>query len=704
MNESERRRWTVVALAASGLAAVASTWPLATAIGRAIPTNQWHCLGVGCEDEFLCVWIVGTLAKRLLHAPLALFEGGILLPLRHTLAYSETMLTAVALTAPVTWLTGNALLGYDLYYLSTIALSVLGTYLVVRDATDDPRAALVAGLAFGLAGDRWMVRGHLAKVSVQWVPFVCWTWMRYLDRPGRARGLALAAAVLANLHSSVYQGLLLPMLLVPWAGVLAASRRWDVRRWIASGAIVGGALAVGLVLYWPFAVVRDELSFVTSGEVLIDWSWYVGPLLHPLAYLSRLATSSRAVDAMSPLPFAAALLALAVARRPSLTAAPAAERTHLLAAIAFTMTGIALTVHTEQLGPLGTAIHAVFLLPGLDGLRGRSRLAIVVVFGAAVVLGICLAMACRRLRRPTARLVVAASLVAVCVDTRTFHERSPLTWLPSADQLPPAVALAARTDPTGGLLHLPCGRWSDETLDMMWALHHDRPLMNGYTAVMPRFLGILGTFPGRPALQALADAGVTDVLVHTDRMPPAALERIRMAPDLERTQLDDILLVHLGHGPDPRPPLSGRPLPRDGWRLEGSDPGADAAVDGDLATHWITRTIGRPTFLRVDLGAPQVVTGIRLRLGPHLREYPHAWEVWGSPDGVAWEQLGGERPTQPPFTSYRRDHRAIELDLPMRQTSVRALEIRVPLQNDFVHFVGHGTGTWGIHELAILGR
>jgi len=57
-----RTRWTLAALAASVAAAVASTWPLATALGRAVPTHQWHCLGAGCEDEFLCVWIVSALA------------------------------------------------------------------------------------------------------------------------------------------------------------------------------------------------------------------------------------------------------------------------------------------------------------------------------------------------------------------------------------------------------------------------------------------------------------------------------------------------------------------------------------------------------------------------------------------------------------------------------------------------------------------
>jgi len=238
---------------------------------------------------------------------------------------------------------------------------------------------------------------------------------------------------------------------------------------------------------------------------------------------------------------------------------------------------------------------------------------------------------------------------------------------------------------------------------MMWALHHDRPLMNGYTAIMPRFVSILGEFPSAASRQALADAGVTDVLVHTDRMPAGSLQRIIDEPGLDRIQLGDVLLVRLGRGPLPLPPLEGHALAHDGWRLEGSDPGAELAVDGDLGTHWVAQAIERPTFLRVDLRAQSRVTGVRLRLGLHFREYPQAWEVWGSRDGTDWTRLGGRSPTMPPFASYRRDHRAVELDLPLVAADVRYLEIRVPAQNAMVFFASHGTGTWGVHELVVLG-
>jgi hypothetical protein len=692
------------------LAAVIWTWPLATALRGAIPTNRWHCLGSGCEDEFLCYWIVTALGQRLAAAPSALFEGGILLPLRHTLAFSETMLTAVALTAPITWLTGEPVLAYNLHYLSTIALALVGTYLLVRDATGDARAAVVAGLLFAVAAERWPDRGHLAKQSVQWVPFLCWTWLRFLDRPAVGRGVALAAITLANLHSSVYQGLGAPVLLVPWALALAASRRWPWRRWASSLAVIGVAMAAGLVLYLPFVVVRDEQQVVTSGlaEVLGGWAWYTTPFLHPVAYLRELAEPSRMRLSMSPVPPLALVVALVVAqlRRP-VVPGPSLERTHLIAALAFVLFTVAATLGEERLGPFGPVMHAIFSLPGLDGLRGRSRFVTLVAFGWSVVFGIALAVVLRRVRRPTtAALVTFAAVAIVLVDNRALRESTPLSWLPGPDDVPPAVKVATLGD--GGLLHLPYGQWASETVYMMWALHHRHPIMNGYTAIMPRFGPLVRSFPSSAALQALADIGVTHVLLH----PPAQVgwgaqmvQRIREHPELTAAMVGDTLLVTLPHRAPTEQPPAGVPLPRDGWRLDGSDPGVERAVDGDPTTHWTTATYDRPTFLRIDLGRDARVTGVRLRLGLHYREYPFAWEAWGSTDGTHWERLGGQgREMPPPFAAYVRDHRAVDVDLAFPPATVRMLELRVPPERTFGAFDSHGLGAWGVHELEVLGE
>src|SRR5439155_23226575 len=110
--------------------------------------------------------------------------------------------------------------GYNLYYPATSALSALGVALLVREITGEAGAGLLAGWMFALTAERWTFRGLLPAVAVQWAPFVLYTWVRLLTAPSGARAAALAAAFVAHTHASAYHGVMLPVLLVPWALVL----------------------------------------------------------------------------------------------------------------------------------------------------------------------------------------------------------------------------------------------------------------------------------------------------------------------------------------------------------------------------------------------------------------------------------------------------------------------------------------------------
>ena len=147
------------ALAYIGIAFWA-TWPLARGLARDV---AWD-LG----DPVLVIWALAWNCSQLL-AILGgdlsrlgtLFDANIFAPAPNTLAYSEHFVAQAVQVLPVYAITGNAVLCYNLLYLSTFVLSGLGTFLLVREITGSRAAGFTAGLLFAFAPYRFPQSSHL---------------------------------------------------------------------------------------------------------------------------------------------------------------------------------------------------------------------------------------------------------------------------------------------------------------------------------------------------------------------------------------------------------------------------------------------------------------------------------------------------------------------------------------------------------------
>src|SRR5262245_18200888 len=81
---------------------IAATWPLVRHLSNTLPGD----LG----DPLLNAWTLGWGADRLRHWLSGLWEAPILFPVRHTLAFSETLLGIAVFVAPIIWVTRNPIL------------------------------------------------------------------------------------------------------------------------------------------------------------------------------------------------------------------------------------------------------------------------------------------------------------------------------------------------------------------------------------------------------------------------------------------------------------------------------------------------------------------------------------------------------------------------------------------------------------------
>lgn len=251
MDGSESRLSAPGAAAAYAAAAIVMTWPLASGLTRDLP---WD-LGDSILNAFILQWGSDHLLALLrgeLGALAGYWSPGFFHPEPGALAYSEHLTAQVLQGLPVYAATGNAILTYNVLFLSTFVLSGLGLFLLVRELTGHTRAAFVAGLIFAFSPYRIGQYSHLQVLSSQWMPLALFALARYFNTRSRWPLAGLAAALALNAWSCGYFLLYFPPFVAAFILWEVARRNlWSDRRlWVDLSATV----AAGIVLTVPFLV------------------------------------------------------------------------------------------------------------------------------------------------------------------------------------------------------------------------------------------------------------------------------------------------------------------------------------------------------------------------------------------------------------------------------------------------------------------
>jgi hypothetical protein len=252
------RRGGLIATATYLVLAVVMTWPLARVIDHEIASD----LGDPVFNAWVLLWTGGQLMAFLGGDVTALsryWHGNIFFPEPLTIAYSEHLAPQMLQALPILAATDNVVLAYNLLFLSTFVLSGLGMFLLVRDITGRPVAALVAGIAFAFAPYRFAQLSHLQVLSAQWMPFVLYGFRRFLETKRRRALVGGSAALVAqNLSCGYYL-----LFFAPFAGAyvlyeLAVRRRLkDWATWRAFGLAAVVVVLVTLPFLLPYLEVRN---------------------------------------------------------------------------------------------------------------------------------------------------------------------------------------------------------------------------------------------------------------------------------------------------------------------------------------------------------------------------------------------------------------------------------------------------------------
>ena len=154
-------RALLVAAGCLGLA-IALSWP--------VPLHPASTMVDAFGDPLLNAWILAWDADRALHAFREYWTGLFFFPYPDTVAYSEHLLGIALFTAPIQWLTGNAVLSYNAAFVGVTALAAGGAWLLARDVCGRGDAAVVAATAFACAPFRVPHVSHLQVLASGWIP------------------------------------------------------------------------------------------------------------------------------------------------------------------------------------------------------------------------------------------------------------------------------------------------------------------------------------------------------------------------------------------------------------------------------------------------------------------------------------------------------------------------------------------------------
>jgi hypothetical protein len=550
----------MVAGAAFVLLSVAFTVPVAWNLGTRVPTGEYTV------DPLHVLYGFAWGARSLVSHPLAYFDAGFFYPYPMSLTFLDQLLGLCLLGAPVIALTGNAIVAYNVVWLLTFALSGFGAFLLVRHLTGSGPGGFLAGVLFAFHPFRYHNAGLIQAEAMMWIPFALLALHRWFGS-GRRRHLVLfflfaCLQFLSNGYSAVFLEIA--------AGLYMLVRLLDDRRttlerlgrdrWV----LVAAAVACGIVML-PFAApvfhnagldgkdTRTLGAAALFSAVPVDFLTPAPNGLLP-RFLTGLGTPRHPLFPGVVALFLSLALVLVRGWKGNAArageAAPRAEGTSLGAEIVFYLL-LAGAAAVLALGPFFTvdghriplpfaAVHA--FVPGGAFLRAPARFALLGSLAVAVLAGVALSRILSgrkgKGKGVVAVLVIAAAAAELCAAPVRLLDPYP-DGIPSVYErlraIPEPVVIAELPMPPDELAER-----EEHVRYQLYSLYHGKRLVNGVAASVPPITRRLRTamqgFPDPSSVSMLQELGVDLVLLHTDRLPPEAVKRMRTAvgsrPDL----------------------------------------------------------------------------------------------------------------------------------------------------------------------------
>jgi hypothetical protein len=702
------------------VATLAATYPL---IARA-----WSAIPGGLGDPALVTYLLAWDADRIAHGLRGFWDAPFLYPHRHTLAYAEHMFGVAIFTAPLQWLTQNAVLVYNIAFVGSYILAGVGMYTLTRELFGRKDAALLAAIAFVFNPYRASQITHLQVLMAGWMPIALWALHRYFVTGSRRALAAFAAAFVLQAWSNGY---FLFFFSIAVAVVVAVELAWprlprSLRgpgprgraRILTDLAVAAAGIGAALAPFaWMYIRVQRERNLDRGTDDLVNFSARIGDYFTISAggwswdgLLTPGGPERQLFLGFVPMALAAVALVFAVRERDD-------GRRNVLTYAAVTAVALWVSFGPGAWRPYDLLYHVV---PGFSGMRVPARLATVVDLGLVVLAAAGAARVFARLPRAAALAATALLGLVVIVEGRLVASIDPFP--PIARGLDRAAYEWLRASPPGATIELNIAQQNDfhpfTLIYMFNTLLHRHPIVNGYTgwtSGLQEFLGGPASpfrEPGRvrEALEALRAVGVQYVLLHwwsynNGDEPARIMSEIRAAREqvAEERDFQNTFAWRLVDAPASRLGVTddgGQRIDPSSFTITASHAGDRIPMmfDGDIETRWLTgtRQVGTE-WIEIKLRQPTDVARLRLETSPRgLVDYPRRLVVESiDANGTTRMLFDGSILTRLITSLVVDEGRApVDVVLPPNQTVTLRLRQTAETHRWF----------WSVHELSLWSR
>lgn len=523
------------------------------------PRSLTRTLPNDLGDPSFVIGIMRWGAHALVHSPLDVFDAPFFWPADRTLGFSETFLSVAPVHGILTWLTGSPVTAFNLLTILLFVLSLVATYHLGHWLLGRTDAAITMAAVFTFTSYSLGQQSHLQVLTFGLLPLGILGLFRFLDT-GRRRDVTLvvvasAALVYASIYYSLLWSLVGPGLVVFLlaTGHRPAPRTW--RRGAAAAVIVGLVVLPGLALHADVSagsgLVRpyEQVDALLWGDLLTpaagNWLWgstfdsinsagvpgdhgfMVGILAYVLGAIGLVVLLRQRGSSPTPGPTEAS-----VEEGTTTVVAPEGvlDRGRALWALLAAGLGSLLV----GLGPEGFGRASPYrvlykVVPGFDGVRSSSRLAIVALLALAALVGLAVGRIAggveRRGSSPRRVAAVVAVLLAVMMAEVLVTGRTRAdAW--DAPEVR-AVYEELESRPGGAVLELPIESpargfaWPfvEAPRLALYAADADHPRVNGYSGHWPPGwldrTDVLRRYPDPEAAELVEAMGIRYLVVHT---------------------------------------------------------------------------------------------------------------------------------------------------------------------------------------------